>query len=156
MPLCDRTMQLLIAGVIATVPLLSHASEPPRYSAMVGTGLAPLVASNPHVPNEVDGVVGEIMNGVLRTAGIKNQVALRWWPWKRAQMELAVDPHAIIFPLTRLPERETAYLWVGQLLTIRCYVYTAIADHKIEEPKDLFALRRVGVLAGSPVLSQYG
>jgi polar amino acid transport system substrate-binding protein len=141
---------LLAALAVAAWASSSQAAEPPRFTALVAD-ISPLTIPDKHDPNVVGGLVGELMTGALHMAGIDTQVTLQWRPWKRAQKEFALNPRAMIFPLTRLPEREPSFQWVSLLLTIPCYVYTADPRIIITKTDDLFRVRRVGAFRESPM-----
>lgn len=145
-----RIGRWLAGFAAATLALSSQATEAPRFTALVAD-ISPLMIPDKDDPNVAGGLVGELMTGALHMAGLDKQVALQWRPWKRAQKEFALNPRAMIFPLTRLPEREPSFQWVSLLLTIPCYVYTADPRIVVTKPEDLFSLRRVGAFRESPM-----
>lgn len=141
----------MLAALAMALPALPfHAAEPPRFTALVAD-ISPLTIPDKDNPNAVNGLVGELMTGVLHMAGLDKQVALQWRPWKRAQKEFALNPRAMIFPLTRLPEREPSVQWVSLLLTIPCYVYTADPRIVVQQIADLVHIKRAGAFRESPM-----
>jgi polar amino acid transport system substrate-binding protein len=64
----------------------------------------------------------ELVELTLKRAGITDY-RVDLYPWARAQDIALREPHVLIFPLARTPERENLYRWIGEMQRIRYYLY---------------------------------
>ena len=62
------------------------------------------------------GISTEIVNKILEKIGWQD-IKIEVLPWSIAISLAKHDPHTIIFSLTRTPEREDSYKWVGPIST---------------------------------------
>ncbi|MFF7708957.1 transporter substrate-binding domain-containing protein [Pseudomonas sp. NPDC007930] len=77
---------------------------------------------------QVTGMCTELVRAVLKEAGLDGQVQVM--PWARAyDMALHVD-NVLIYSMSRTPDREKLFQWVGPLLPVRWYLYT-LASHPL-------------------------
>lgn len=97
---------------------------------------------------ESDGVVIEIVEAALQTAGMTYDKPPRQLPWRRAQQEAAETPGALIFPFARTPLRETHWQWIGVVIDEGLYIYTNTNKALSGNLEELARLQRIGVLAG--------
>ncbi|MCG8612636.1 MAG: transporter substrate-binding domain-containing protein [Pseudomonadales bacterium] len=76
---------------------------------------APFNYLNEH--NQVTGISIEIMNRIMARLGVDRKVGPESvYPWIRAYTEIQRTPNAAIFSITRTPERESLFKWVGPIL----------------------------------------
>jgi len=68
--------------------------------------------SGPH--GEVDGISSRILRALLAEAKLDYTVAV--YPWARAIAMAATQPMTCVYSMSRTPERESLYQWVGPLV----------------------------------------
>jgi polar amino acid transport system substrate-binding protein len=89
-----------------------------------------------------------MLRAVSKATGIT--FSIRFLPWKRAQVETQSGTDQLIIPLTRTPEREKDYQWIGHVVSYNFVVVTVgdrSAPRTLEEARTL----SVGVLRGNPM-----
>lgn len=94
------------------------------------------------------GIAVDMLRAVSKATGIT--FSIRFLPWKRAQIETQSGADQLIIPLTRTPEREKAYQWIGPVVSYNFVVVTVgdrPAPRTLEEARAL----SVGVLRGNPM-----
>lgn len=101
------------------------------------------------------GIGDEMVSRAAALAGL--QVDIRTVPWARAQLMARQQRTACLFPLTRLPVRDTQYQWIGQIAHGKLQLF---GWRKTERLPNLAAAARyrISVLAGSSAewhLQQY-
>lgn len=119
----------------------SAAAAPLRITT---SELAPYaIAGAPDAP----GALLELVQELLRRADASGNI--EFVPWRRALLLSTTQPRTLIFPLTRLPERETQYRWLVKLYHEHFVFLSNDAKRfDIERPtrsKD----QRIGMLRGS-------
>ncbi|WP_082938860.1 ABC transporter substrate-binding protein [Mitsuaria sp. 7] len=127
-PLPERRLccLLLAAGLLpGAVPA---AMAVPAARARVGQGSAELVAFTENLPplnyaegSEARGFSTELLTLMAAEAGVPVRVQVL--PWQRSVQEAARRTDSVLFSLTRTPERETQYRWVGPISPRRILVY---------------------------------
>jgi polar amino acid transport system substrate-binding protein len=78
---------------------------------------------------KVAGVSAEVMKAVLREAGLEADFTI--FPWPRAYRMALNNQTTIIFPIARIPERESLFKWVGTISPCDVYLY------KLKTRKDI-------------------
>lgn len=63
----------------------------------------------------------ELLRLMAAQAGVR--LALQVLPWQRAMQVAEAQPDSILFSLTRTPEREAQYQWVGPIAQRRILIY---------------------------------
>ncbi|SFU76128.1 substrate-binding periplasmic protein [Pseudoduganella namucuonensis] len=101
---------------------------------------------------KVAGVTTDILAAVFKRANIA--YAAEIYPWARAYMMGKSNADTCVFPVTRLPEREALFQWVGPL-SVNTWVLFARADFssRLEGLEDLRSQHIGGLLEDGP--SQY-
>jgi len=134
------TVALLLADLspVRAASIAIYAGEFPPFSQKRG--------------DAASGIFVDVVNEI--TKRLKHPGAIRFLPWKRAliQVEQMQAPQAaMIFPLTRSPEREAKYIWAVPVFSDAA-VFLVKKDRKLQV-KDLAALRplRIGVVRASPL-----
>lgn len=110
-PACILALASWLTPALADVTIVSSENAPFAYTDK-GSG-------------KVAGVSTELLAEAFARAGIASQVAI--YPWARAYMMAKNSPDTCVFPLTRLPDRENQFQWVGPLSTNK-WVLFARAD----------------------------
>ena len=115
---CRRICLLFLGGLT----LCAHAGE----LTILTEDLPPLSYEK---NGEITGYATEIVQAVLDTAGLKGKIQVM--PWKRALQTAMSQPDILIYPTTRLPEREQQFEWIGPLSP------RTIAIFKLRSRKDI-------------------
>lgn len=155
LPLPERRLccLLLAAGLLPGALPAAMASPAPRSPGHAGAG--ELVAFTENLPplnhaenGEARGFSTELLKLMAAEAGLPLRVQVL--PWQRSVQEAARRADSVLFSLTRTPERETQYRWVGPISPRRILVYrlnhrTDVRPQSLKELKGL----RVGVTRDS-------
>lgn len=101
-----ETGLLVLAARALTLPV--SAEEP----------LTVVAAEFPPLTTGAGGRPGGIVLDALREAGKRAGIPLRFafLPWERAKREVLLNPHELIIPFTRTPDREPLYQWVAPVV----------------------------------------
>ncbi|MFG6414360.1 substrate-binding periplasmic protein [Roseateles sp. DC23W] len=83
-------------------------------------------------------------------ASIRQPLELQVLPWQRAMQMAEGEPASVLFSLTRTPEREAQFQWVGPIAQRRILIYRLArrTDLKLAQLEDL-GERRIGVVRDS-------
>lgn len=103
---------LLLAGA-------AHADVDPDYSMVLLTENFPpynmaINGKNFAQEDNIDGIAVDIVREMFKRAGIKYSMTLRF-PWDRIYKLALEKPGYGVFSTARLPERESAFKWVGPI-----------------------------------------
>ena len=95
---------------------------------------------------QVSGVVTDVVREIMRRVNHSGNILVE--PWKRVIVKSA--DHRLSYPISRTPEREKNYKWIGPVLSHR-YTFTVPASDtknysRIEDFKEM----RIGVSRGAP------
>ena len=95
---------LLCWGAMAQAQqrLILTTEEYPPYNMSDGQG-------------RVTGVATDIVRALLEGAGIEYEIAV--YPWARAIAMARTQVNTCVFSMSRTPEREELYRWIGPLVT---------------------------------------
>ena len=141
-------MNKLLLVLILLFSQLSFAGELSGPFKVMTGDIPPYTMHYDAATGKYEGVVGEVVLAAIEKAGLKGKITTEWYPWKRAVEGSKVEKNVIIFPLTRLPEREASYKWVKLAITSNCHVFTLKPDVVISAAADLKKYK-LGTLAGS-------
>lgn len=118
--------------------------------ALAKPGLAgPLMAFTEHLPplnfQDAAGQPAGFSSELLQLMAAQAQLSLdiQVQPWRRAVQAAAAQNNSILFSLTRLPERERQYRWVGPISERRIMVYGLRQREDLPELKQVSDLRRL-------------
>lgn len=149
---------LLAAGMLAAAaPSLA---APPGPRSVVDEDARELVAYTENLPplnyadkGQAQGFSTELLKAMAAEAGLRLRIEVL--PWQRSVQEAARRPDSVLFSLTRTPERETQYRWVGPISPRRILVYrlSQRADAHPASLKQLNGLR-LGVARDSASAKQ--
>ena len=94
------------------------------------------------------GITIDMLREVAKTTGVAFNV--RFLPWKRAQIETQSGSDQLIIPLTRTPEREKRYQWIGPMVS---YNFVIVTTSDKQPPRTIEEAKRmsIGVLRGNPM-----
>ncbi|MBV8035617.1 ABC transporter substrate-binding protein [Roseateles sp.] len=86
----------------------------------------------------------------LMAAGAGVRLELQVQPWQRAVQTAEAQPNSVLFSLTRTPEREAQFQWVGPIAQRRILLYklASRADLALAQLDDL-GTARIGVVRDS-------
>lgn len=119
--LLRRHLSALCAGLLLHLPLQ-------------GAGLSAVTESLPPLNYESGGVVTgyatELLQAVLQTAGLKAPVALL--PWARAYQGALTQANTLIYSITRTPEREALFEWIGPISPRQIFLYKLRARKDVQ------------------------
>lgn len=138
----------LVMFCAVTLPTVVVAAEP--VSRLLTLQFPPYsIESGPNAP----GAFGELMLAMAKRND-PSPAQIEFLPWARAQMIAQTDPHAVIFPMDRSPEREDKYRWIAQL-HCRPVGFVALSSFggDLDHGEKLTHVR-VGVLRSSPSLKE--
>lgn len=98
--------------------------------------------------NVVQGFSVELLRLMASQAGLR--LELQVMPWQRAMQAAEAQPHSVLFSLTRTPEREAQYQWVGPIAQRRILIYRLASrtDLNMTQLGEL-ANARIGVVRDS-------
>lgn len=90
----------------------------------------------------------ELLRLMTGLAGVR--LELQVLPWQRAMQVAEATPHSVLFSLTRLPEREPLFQWVGPIAQRRILLYRLASrnDLSLSQLGDLGSAR-IGVVRDS-------
>ncbi|MET0519505.1 MAG: transporter substrate-binding domain-containing protein [Burkholderiaceae bacterium] len=143
--------RLLLAGLALAggTPQAAMAGAAPALHGLT-ENLAPL---NYEEGGQARGFSSELLRLMAADAGLP--LAIEVLPWQRAVQRAAQQAGSVLFSLTRMPERETQYQWVGPISARRIMVYRLSRRDDVR-PASLQQLGglRVGVVRDSAAARQ--
>lgn len=74
------------------------------------------------------GMSTEVVQAVLKQVNV--QATIQSMPWARAYDLALHDPNVLIYSITRTPEREHLFKWVGTIAASRWFIYSS-ANHPV-------------------------
>ncbi|SEJ82794.1 ABC transporter substrate-binding protein [Pseudomonas sp. NFR16] len=74
------------------------------------------------------GMSTEVVQAVLKQVNV--QATIQSMPWARAYDLALHDPNVLIYSITRTPEREPLFKWVGTIAASRWFIYSS-ANHPV-------------------------
>lgn len=143
----------LISACLCHNPQVEAASGQVR---IVTQDFAPLQWDNDGQP---DGYVADFMLAVIDRVRDRLSVPVgpfEFLPWKRAMLMARLEPNVLLFSLSRTPEREDWFEWLGEVSPYGQYFYQLDTRPKIavDRIEDLKALKlRIGVQDGGNLYS---
>lgn len=70
---------------------------------------------------KLSGFSTEVVEAVLKGAGL--EYGMRIYPWARAYKMAQHDPNVLIYTISRTPERENAFHWIGPIAPRTIYLF---------------------------------
>jgi polar amino acid transport system substrate-binding protein len=136
-----RTTALFLAGLVI---IGSHSAKAADLKFVAGP-IPPYAFEKDAKP---DGVATRITGAIAAEIGKPFQI--EFLPWQRAQTTAQEDKNIGIIPLSRTPEREALYKWVGPIVNDREVLMTLSSGKKAPASLDEAKSWSVCVLRGSP------
>lgn len=138
-----RRTLLSLAAALSCGTGFAHAAQG-KALRVVTTHLPPLVVENDDIN---PGALRELLNELCKRTQMT--LKLEFVPWKRALFLATSMPETAIFPVTRLPDRETKFRWLAPLYEEH-YMFLAARGGKfdIRHPEDMKA-SRITLLRGA-------
>lgn len=99
------------------------------------------------------GISSELLKMMAQEAGLT--LSIEVMPWQRAVQAASRQSNSVLFSLTRTPERESRYQWVGPIMPRRILLYRLSGRNDVR-PTSLSQLQglRVGVVRDSAAASR--
>lgn len=86
----------------------------------------------------------------LMSAGVGLPLELQVLPWQRAMQQAESQPGSVLFSLTRTPEREAQFQWVGPIAPRRVLLYRLASRTELKLSQlDELGTARIGVVRDS-------
>jgi polar amino acid transport system substrate-binding protein len=135
---------LLAGGPAAVAPVLAQPAAPPATPVQI------VGANRPPYVTEQDGIghgpAVELLQPLAQAARIDPTV--RILPFQRALMML--EQGGTLYPaLLRTPQRESRFIWIGEVYADRAVFFTRSADNTVTSLEVARRLPRVSVMRGS-------
>lgn len=137
----------IILFTLLFLPQVVHSLDGMFYQVDVYTTgtLYPLVIID---KKQLDGVSGEFLT--LATSKIISKLNVIVMPWPRAQVEVNKVKNALIIPMTKTPERENKYKWLGKVFDDPICYFTHKPKLEIKSINDLNIVKKAGLLRHGP------
>ncbi len=148
-----RFAALLALGAIAGVVLVVA----PALGQTMRFVAAPLPPLNIDAAGQADGIVPQVLHDLSDATGVP--LSIEFLPQTRALYEAERRSDLGMAGLTRNAERETAFKWVGPVLSDSIVLVTLRGDHPAPATLDAARFRTVGAVRGGasvPVLRAAG
>jgi polar amino acid transport system substrate-binding protein len=97
---------------------------------------------------EHPGFCTEIINAMADV--LKTKMTYEFMGWPEAQAKVIAGRDLLIFPLARVPDRESHYTWMQKLFDISVLFATAPGKPAIDSLEQAKSLPSLGVLLGTP------
>lgn len=110
---------LVVAGLLFGGSPASRAEESPPLR-LVTSEYAPYSYSD---GGEAKGIAVERARKLLMQAGRSTTIEV--YPWARAYETATRTPNTLLFPLARVPERESLFKWVGEAAPFDVFLFRA-------------------------------
>ena len=143
-----RTCIALPALLGARLPALAAAPGPAeRALAGFTENLPPLNYQDE--TGTAQGFSVDLLRLMAAAAGLP--LELQVMPWQRTVQMAEATPGSVLFSLTRTPEREAQFHWVGPIAQRRILIYKLASrtDLRLSQLSDLGAHQRIGVVRDS-------
>lgn len=98
---------------------------------------------------EIKGLSVEIVREILKMTNCSDNIKV--YPWARAYNETLNNPNNILFSMSRNPEREKLFKWVGPLITDNVFFYKKKGtDVNIKSIEDAKKVKRIAITRNYP------
>ena len=84
---------------------------------------------NYKIDNEVRGVSTEVVRAVLQELGIESEIKI--YPWARSYQLALKKPNVLIYSISRTPQRENLFHWIGEVAPLNSYLFKLAARQDI-------------------------
>lgn len=80
----------------------------------------------------ITGYATELLLATTQTAKISTSTSISLLPWARAYQTVLTQPDTLIYSITRTPERESLFVWIGPISARQIFVYKLRARKEIQ------------------------
>lgn len=89
----------------------------------------------------VQGIAVDVLVEMLALTGSRQgRDDIRLWPWARGYLTVQNQPNTLLFAMSRTPERESLFRWVGPIMSLHMSLIGRVSDNvRIESIADLNA-----------------
>ncbi|WP_420413173.1 substrate-binding periplasmic protein [Roseibium sp.] len=148
-----RNLCIALCLLCALAVLPGKAQSDPVGLTLVTQSFAPLQFAKDNEPaGYVADFLLEALNRVNNDGRPVDVEAFEFLPWKRAMLMAETQPNTLFFSLSRTPEREDKFIWLGEVSPYGQYLYQLKRQPPIQTAglKDLLKKDyRIGVQRGS-------
>jgi polar amino acid transport system substrate-binding protein len=116
---------LLSAALLCLLGAPASASDVPPAIRIVTEELPPY---NMTQDGKLTGMSTEVVQAVLKQVGV--QASIQSMPWARAYDLALHGENILIYSITRSPDRESLFKWVGSIAPCRWYLFS-YANHRL-------------------------
>lgn len=150
-------MKNVIVKLFISVLLLSQMSFATQKFTIMAEDLPPFIYTNPHT-NEPSGIAVRIVQHMAKKMNHSQEVEIV--SWNRAYNLIKEKDGYALFPVSRRPNREDLFTWVGPLLKSTSYLYkrkdSNININSLEDAKKVNTIGVVKNYAGHQLLQKEG
>lgn len=108
---------LAVVAVLSSVPRIASAEPPPGPESLVYT-CEDIPPSNYVSDGQLKGASVELLRAIWRKMGVREQ-PIDVVPWARGYDWLLTRKNHVLFSMSRTPQREALFKWVGPIFTVR-------------------------------------
>mgnify|MGYP002382186232 CR=1 FL=1 len=148
---CGDVMPLILSLLGLLLSMLASATDMRQLSLL--TEDYPPFNMPGDKPGEVAGIATEIVQQLMVRSGYTYKVRL--YPWQRAISTAQAVPDNCVFSMSRTPERERLYSWVGPLLQYDWVMFAREYDAwaATADTLEAFKEKRIGSYQGDAIVS---
>ncbi|WP_295856865.1 transporter substrate-binding domain-containing protein [uncultured Xylophilus sp.] len=121
-PVAPRLYACLRAVLAAALLVLLAGLQPAPAAAQTIRAVTESTPISYQQDGRVAGTATAVVERTLKQAGFAD-VRLAVYPWARAYAQAQEEPHVLIYPIARTPEREARFQWVGELMRREVRLY---------------------------------
>ena len=93
--------------------------------------------------NKADGLASEVAYEIMKNLNMKQSIHV--WPWARDYKLLKKGPNYLVFSVSRTPEREKLFQWVGPIYSMKTGFYVKKSSNiKIDNLDDAKKIKKIG------------
>lgn len=142
----SRSVRRLIAALVVSAAMLAQAN--PVRLVLATEEYPPYNMSGP--TGTVTGISTDIVRALLDAAGYEYEIAV--YPWARAIALARTQVNTCVYSMSRTPEREALYKWIGPLVSND---WTLFARSGASRPQTLdeTMLMRIGSYQGDAIVA---
>jgi len=151
----NRYFYLSILTLLSTIslPSMSLSNESRPKIQVVGEIWEPY--QYPDASDNPKGFAVELVNKLLEKANFKPQ-KVEFYPWVRAYKKALKNKNTLILSLSRIPERENQFIWIGKINSEFFEFYALKSNTRIQAANSLEELYQYRIVVSkNSALDQY-
>lgn len=141
-----RLLFLFLRTVALGVSLMTSAAPP--HLTLVTEEYPPYNLRNPQ--GVITGVSTDIVHALMKSAGYTYEISL--YPWARAIQMAQVEHDTCVYSMSRTPERESLYKWIGPLVANEWALFAVTPLKPISALSDV-SDARIGSYQGDAIVN---